>query len=85
MLSYTAAAVSSVAIAIVLRRFIVGNYALRMKPGNQILFNSTTSFAALGGAAVANAFVMRSGELQNGITIYDELGNPAGKSKRAAW
>ena len=84
-MSYTAAVVSSVAIAIVLRRFIIGNYALRMKSGNQILFNSATSFAALAGAAVTNAIVMRSQELQKGITIYDELNNPAGKSKRAAW
>jgi peptidyl-tRNA hydrolase len=84
-MSYTAATVSSVAIAIVLRRFIIGNYALRMKSGNQILFNSATSFAALAGAAVTNAIVMRSQELQKGITIYDELNNPAGKSKRAAW
>ena len=63
-MSYAAAAVSSVAIAIVLRRFIIGNYALRMKSGNQILFNSATSFAALAGAAVTNAIVMRSQELQ---------------------
>ena len=63
MLSYTAAAVSSVFIAIVLRKFIIGKYALRMKAGNQILFNSTTSFLALAGASVVNAFVMRSGEL----------------------
>ena len=44
-----------------------------------------TSFVALAGAGVANAVVMRSNELQYGITIYDEVGRAAGLSKRAAW
>jgi hypothetical protein len=51
MLSYTAAAASSVFLAVFLRKAI-GNYALRIKVGNQILFNSTTSFLALAGASV---------------------------------
>ena len=58
-MSYTAAAASSVFLAIFLRK-IVGNYALKMRSGNQILFNSSTSFAALAGASVVNAIVMRS-------------------------
>jgi hypothetical protein len=71
-MSYTAAAASSVFIALFLRKMI-GNYALKMHTGNQILFNSFTSFAALAGASVVNSVIMRSGELQNGITLYEEV------------
>lgn len=84
-LSYTAAAFSSVFIAIFLRKFLGGSAALRMRIGNQIFFNTTTSFIALAGASVVNAIVMRSSELQHGITIYDETDKAAGLSKRAAW
>ena len=64
----------------------MGNYALKMRTGNQILFNSFTSFVALAGASVANSVVMRSNELQKGITLYDEIDHkPVGQSKRAAY
>ena len=83
MLSYTAAAVSSVAIAVLLRRFLIGNIA--MKAGNQILLSSTINFAALAGAGVVNAATMRAEELKNGIQLYDELEEPTvGLSKKAA-
>ena len=83
-LSFTAAAVSSVAIALVLRRVFAG-YAMRASSGNQILFNTTTSFLALAGAGVVNSMVMRSNEMKEGIMLYDEQRNQAGKSKVAAW
>jgi hypothetical protein len=84
LLSYTAAAVVSVTLAMFLRKAI-GNYALRMKTGNQIMFNTTTSFVALAGAGFANAVVMRSNELQKGIKVYDDNENTIGYSKKAAW
>lgn len=69
-LAYSVAAVTSVTIAVFLRRFLSG-YALKMASGNQILFNSTTSFIALAAAGYINASVMRSSEVQHGIAIYD--------------
>ena len=84
-MSYTAATVASVALAVMLRKFLGGQAALRMRIGNQIIFNSTTSFLALAFAAATNAIVMRSNEMQKGIQIYNELNEPVGLSKRAAW
>lgn len=52
--------------------------------GNKILFNSTTSFVALAGAAYVNAYVSRMNELKNGIMLYDDKGNDVGLSKAAA-
>lgn len=40
----------------------------------------------MAGASVVNSVVMRSNELQKGITLYDEIDHkPVGKSKRAAY
>lgn len=82
-LGFTAAAVTGVVTALFLRRML-GRFALRMSSANQVLFNSTTSFLALAGAGYVNSFVMRSDELRNGISVYDQEGNEAGKSKAAA-
>ncbi|CDW88110.1 mitochondrial tricarboxylate carrier family [Stylonychia lemnae] len=81
-MGFTAAAGSGIAIALLLRgmfgRF-AGSY-----PGNQILFNTTTSFLALAGAGYVNSMVMRNQELKNGITLYDEHNIEVGMSKVAA-
>lgn len=61
-LGFTAAAASGVFMAVFMRK-ILGGMALRMNPGNQTLFNTTTSFLALAGAGYVNSVVMRSGEI----------------------
>ena len=83
MISYAAAAISSVVLALFLRRLMKSS-ALRL-PGNQILFNSTTSFIALAGAGFVNAVVMRSWELQRGVRVFDEQDRTLGYSRKAAW
>ncbi|TNV72314.1 hypothetical protein FGO68_gene10871 [Halteria grandinella] len=84
-LAYTAAAASSVFLAVTLRKILGGNAALKMRLGNQLILNSTTSFLAMAGAAAVNSLVMRSDELKNGIRLYNELNEPVGLSRIAAW
>lgn len=64
-LGFTAAAGSGIAIALTLRSVFktFTPASILNKTGNQILFNSSTSFLALAGAAYVNSVVMRYNEL----------------------
>ena len=85
-MGFTAAAGSGIAIALMLRGVFktITPSSILNKTGNLIMFNSTTSFLALAGAAYVNSVVMRYNELKNGINLYDEQGQPIGMSKIAA-
>ena len=81
-LSYTAAAVSSVVLALVLRKTLMTR---PFKTSTQISMNAMTSFLAMAGAGFVNALVMRSSELTYGIELVGDDGHPVGFSKIAAW
>jgi len=81
-LSYTAAAVSSVVLALILRKTLMTR---PFKTGTQISMNAMTSFMAMAGAGFVNATVMRSTELTNSIELFGEDNHPIGYSKIAAW
>lgn len=53
--------------------------------GTKLVLGRLVPFAAVISAGVTNVFLMRSGELKKGISVFDDDGNDLGSSKVAAF
>jgi sideroflexin-5 len=79
MKSYAAAVVSSISVALAIRKALSGRTNGMTGP-KLIFFNSISSFFACSTAGFLNAWFMRRTELEKGIDVYDEKGKCYGKS-----
>mmetsp|Transcript_42982 Transcript_42982/g.41349 ORF Transcript_42982/g.41349 Transcript_42982/m.41349 type:complete len:106 (+) Transcript_42982:455-772(+) len=80
---YTAAVVSSVGMGVGLKKLFY-NMTKNLKGGSMILVNSVLTFTAVATAGALNSYCMRMGELDKGITVFDENMEEMGVSKKAA-
>ena len=83
LFGYSAAVVSSVGLALGLRR-LSANFTKNLKGGSFVLANSAISYIAVAAAGFLNTYCMRMGEMNRGIKIYDEQGECMGVSKECA-
>jgi hypothetical protein len=78
--SYGAACVSSIAVALGIRKALEGK-TKHMKGSKLVIFNSISAFFACSTAGFLNAYFMRQTEMQTGIDVVDpETGEIIGKS-----
>ena len=83
MKSYAVATVSSIVVALGIRKAISG--ITKNLKGSKLLFaNSFSSFLACSSAGCLNALFMRKSELNTGIDISDSEGKVYGKSQKCA-
>ena len=83
MKSYSVAVVSSIAVALGIRKSLE-RYTRNMHGSKLIMMNSISSFFACSTAGYLNAWFMRRTELEKGIDVLDDKGNVYGKSKACA-
>ena len=80
-ISYFAAVTASISIGLGMRR-LLSPYASKFNGPAQLFFNFLISVTAIGFAGVLNVLIMRSKEIQEGITLTDANGNEVGKSPK---
>lgn len=78
-LAYTSAVTASITIGLGMRRLLTP-FAKNIKGPGQLFFNFLINTTAIGCAGVLNVLIMRSKEMQEGITLVDKDGNEQGKS-----
>ena len=72
MKSYALACVSSIIIALSIRKGL-SRYTNKMSGAKLIMANSVSTFAASATAGFMNAFIMRRTEMETGIDIYEDI------------
>ncbi len=83
MFGYSAAVASSVGISAGLRK-LSHNATKNLQGGSAVLATSVISFLSVAAAGFLNTYCMRMGEMERGISIYDEQGECLGVSKECA-
>ena len=85
MKSYALACVSSIVIALSIRKGL-SRYTDNMKGAKLVMANSVSTLAASATAGFMNAFIMRRTEMEKGIDIFDpeDTHKSMGKSRSAA-
>lgn len=78
--AYAAAVTSSVGIAVGLSQLLKRS---SLPAKTKATIGMFLPFFSVSGAGIVNVFAMRSSEIQRGITVVDENGDPHGESKKA--
>ncbi|KAJ3299067.1 hypothetical protein HDU79_000026 [Rhizoclosmatium sp. JEL0117] len=81
--AYSTAVASSCTIAVGLNQYV--QRAKGFSPSTLMMMGRAVPFVAVAAAGTLNVFLMRSKEIQEGISVFNKDGETVGKSQNAAW